>query len=369
MTAARVLPRYGAASIADVVGSVCDGLAVPGAWDVLALGPVDRVVVVVIDGLGHHQLADHHDLAPFLSGGQRTLLTSCAPSTTPAALTSIGTGHGPGAHGVVGAAFQLPDTGRILAPLGWGNDPDPRSIQPETTWWERAERADVPVTVVQPRAYLGGGLTMAALRGGVHVGADGPGERVAEMASAVRRGERALVYGYWEYLDRAAHMFGVDSRQYRAELVAVDRWVAQLGDELPPGSRLVVTSDHGLVDCPRMLDLEALSVWDDVHIVAGEPRFRHVYVRPGRAQQVAARWAEELGDAADVLTRDQAVDAGFFGPVDPDVRGRIGDVVVTATGSVRLGLPNRDAGLSGLIGQHGALTAAEMQVPLVVVDA
>lgn len=366
MSTALVLPRYGEASIADVVGSVCDGLAVPGAWDVLGLGPAHRVVVVVIDGLGHHQLAEHSDLAPVLSAGQRTFLTSCVPSTTPAALTSIGTGRGPGSHGLVGAAFLLPETGRILAPLGWGSEPEPRMVQPESTWWERAHRAGVDVTVVGPRAYLGSGLTTAALRGGAHVGADGPGERVAEIAQAARRGDRSLVYGYWEFLDRAAHMHGVASRQYRAELVAVDRWVAQIADELPPGTRLVITSDHGVVDCPRMIDLDSLHLWDDVDKAAGEPRFRHVYTRHG--ERVAARWQAELGDAAVVMTRERACDAGWFGPVEPDVRGRIGDVVAAATGTVRLGLPSRDAAVSGLLGQHGSLTPAEMDVPLVVLE-
>lgn len=70
-----------------------------------------------------------------------------------------------------------------------------------------------------------------------------------------------------------------------------------------------------------------------------------------------------------VVTREEAIDRGWFGPVEPDVRERIGDVLAVATGRVRLALPSRDPAVSGLIGQHGSLTAAEMDVPLVVIEA
>lgn len=370
MTADWVVPRYGTGSIADVVPSVCDGLAVPGAWNLLELPMSDRVVVLVIDGLGHHQLQDHADLAPTLLAAQRGIITSVTPATTPVALTSIGTGAAPGGHGVVGASFRLPDTGELLWPLGWRGNPSPRHIQPDETWWERSSRAGVDVAIVSPRAYAEGGLTGAALRGGAYIGADGPGERVAEVAAAVRRGRRSLVYAYWEYLDRAAHMHGVDSRHYRAELAAADGFVAQLSQALPSGALLIVTADHGLVDCPEVVDLDALrGLWPDVSTAAGEPRFRHVYTRPGAAEAVASAWQESLADTAVVVTREDAIDRGWFGPVEPDVRERIGDVLAVATGRVRLALPSRDPAVSGLIGQHGSLTAAEMDVPLVVIEA
>lgn len=369
MTSAWVPPRFGSGCVSDVVGSLCDGLRVPGAWDVLDLGSADRVVVLVVDGLGHHQLAAHADLAPRLAGGQVGILTSVVPSTTPVALTSIGTGLAPGQHGLVGASFLLPETGQVLWPLNWGSEPSARVVQPEPTWWERAARAGVEVAVVSPRAYAAGGLTAAALRGGAYVGADGPGERVAEIAAAVRRGSRALVYGYWEFVDRAAHMQGVDSAHYRAELRAADQFVSALVGALPSGTRLVVTSDHGVVDCPTVLDLDTDErLWQDVTLVAGEPRFRHVYTRRGAADDVASAWRQVVPSTAEVVVRDAAIEAGWFGPVAPDVRDRIGDVLALAGGDVRLALPSRDAGVSSLIGQHGSLTPAEMDVPLVVID-
>jgi Type I phosphodiesterase / nucleotide pyrophosphatase len=348
---------------------VCDGLRVPGCWDVLELGECDRVVVVVVDGLGQWQLQAAADIAPTLAAWSTRTITTVFPSTTPTALTSLGTGVGCGQHGIVGAAFRLPDSGAVLWPLGWRSEPSPAVVQPCETLWDRAARAGVAVSIVSPRAYAGGGLTGAALRGGQYRGADGPGERITEIAAAVTEGGRSLTYGYWEALDRTAHVHGPASQHYRDELAVAEAWVVRLAESLPAGTRLVITADHGVVDCPDQVDLDGSPELEaGVSMVAGEPRMRHIYVQPGRGDEVAATWQAILGAAAHVHTRDDAVANGWFGEVEPDMAARIGDVIAVAAGTFRLAAPSRDSIVSSLRGQHGALTPAEMEIPLAVVD-
>ena len=84
---------------------------------------------------------------------------------------------------------------------------------------------------------------------------------------------------------------------------------------------------------------------------------------------VAQRLADALGDRAWVRTREAAIDAGWFGSVVEDrVRPRIGDVLVAARGTFSL-VDSRSWSphVLNLIGQHGSLTAAELEVPLLVV--
>jgi hypothetical protein len=69
-----------------------------------------------------------------------------------------------------------------------------------------------------------------------------------------------------------------------------------------------------------------------------------------------------------ILTRDEAIDAGWFGPQLPDaVRERIGDLVAAAHGPV--GVTERQVFPleTRLIGHHGSLTAEEQLVPFLVV--
>jgi predicted AlkP superfamily pyrophosphatase or phosphodiesterase len=336
---------------------------------VLPLPRADRIVVLLVDALGLWP-APRPESAPFLSGMAQLEpggIDAVFPSTTAASLTSLGTGLPPGAHGIVGASFWLPETDGMLYPLGWRNSPNPLAVQPEPTVLERASQRGIAVTVVGQRAFAGSGLTIAALRGGKHVGADSPGETVMAVAQAAAARPPGLVYGYFSTVDKSGHVHGVDSPQQRLDLAHVDLAVLQIARRLPAGTLLLVTGDHGMIDCPDSgrIDIDAAPLSTSVARLAGEPRMRHVYLRrdvqPGEA---ADRWRRHLGDRAVVVTRSEAIAAGWFGgDVRHDVAQRIGDL---------LALPLRDGSLtssadsivSGLRGQHGGLTEQERKVPL-----
>ncbi len=74
-----------------------------------------------------------------------------------------------------------------------------------------------------------------------------------------------------------------------------------------------------------------------------------------------------LGPAADVLTRDQAVASGMFGPVRPEHLLRIGDVVVICTGDAAiLATGYEPPEVAKLIGFHGARNPEETAIPLII---
>ena len=108
--------------------------------------------------------------------------------------------------------------------------------------------------------------------------------------------------------------------------------------------------------------------FDYIHVdlLGGDPRARHVYALPGAAGDVLATWRAVLGDAAWVVSREQAVEDGWFGPVGPLVADRIGDVVVAARGTAAVIRSQAEPLLSKLPGQHGSLSAEEQLVPLLI---
>jgi Type I phosphodiesterase / nucleotide pyrophosphatase len=363
---AELLP--GAAHLLGVPGF-------PGAPDGLAgvladaVGEPRHVVVALVDGLGAVQLAEHSAHAPRLCAMREIgPLAAPFPSSTCVSLTSLGTGLPPGMHGIVGTSFRL-DDGSVLAPLSWGGEPNPIATQPEPTVLERAASAGVLVTSAAPGAHRSSGLTRAALRGGEYKGADTLPARLAVAASAIGRaraeGRASLTYVYWPDLDKVGHVHGVASGAYRAALARVDSLVAGLLDLVAEDAVLLVTADHGLIDVPddRRIDLEARpALRRDVVTILGEPRVRHVYTAHGRAQEVCRTWADELGDRAEVRTRAEVAD--LLGPVDDWYADRIGDVVAIARADWSLASDRVDRIVSGLRGQHGALTDAEVLIPL-----
>ena len=106
-------------------------------------------------------------------------------------------------------------------------------------------------------------------------------------------------------------------------------------------------------------------------MLGGEGRFAQLYCRPDATEQdvgaVADRLTDAVGDRAWVRTRRQAIDLGWFGPTREAVRPRFGDVIVAGIGPFTL-VDSRTARpqVLKLIGQHGSLTAAEQQVPLLI---
>nr|WP_245675362.1 nucleotide pyrophosphatase/phosphodiesterase family protein [Micromonospora halophytica] len=374
-----VPPRYGGGSLVDVVPSALAVLGVPGAVDLLGLTPrlagVRRIAVLLVDGLGWYQIPTAAPYAPTLAGLTATAgrpLTAGFPSTTPTSLVSLGAGVPSGAHGVLGFTVRVPGTDRVLNHIEWAGDPEPLHWQPVRTQWERARAAGVAVTVVSRPEYAGSGLTLAANRGGDYRGAAGVDALAGTMLAALAAGDGpTLVSGYHPDLDRHGHLSGVDSAPWRLAAAGVDALLARLVDGLPPDAALLVTADHGQLDVPaaHRFDLDTdPRLRAGVRVIAGEPRVRYLHVAPGATDDVVAAWSAVLGPAARVQTRAEAVATGRFGPVPEEHLGRIGDVVVTCHGTYAvLASRSEPPAVSRLVAYHGADTAAEMTIPLLVV--
>jgi hypothetical protein len=379
---APVRPAYGAASLADVLPGALAALGVPGRPDppdplgLRALLPdVRRIAVLLVDGLGWHQLPVAAPHAPVLADlatgrlGAALELTCGFPSTTPTSLVTFGTGAPPGAHGVLGFTVRRPDTGDVLNHIEWLTEPDPTAWQPVPTLLEQAAAAGLAVTVVSRPEFAGSGLTEAAYRGSGYVGAADVAATAAGMLAALSAGP-GLVYGYLPDLDRAGHLSGVDSRAWRAAARDTDRLVAALLGGLPGDAALLVTADHGQLDVPpdRRYDIAAdprLSA--GLATIAGEPRMRHLHTVPGAAGDVLAAWRGVLGGDAWVAGREEAVAAGWFGPVAPGHLARIGDVVVACRDRCAvLSSGTEPDRVTRLVAFHGSFTAVEMAIPLLV---
>lgn len=368
-------PRYGEGALPDVLPSVLAALGVPGESGPLGLDLPPRVAILLVDGLGAELLRAHPADAPFLSGllADGRTLTAGFPATTAASLTSLGTGLPPGSHGVLGYQTRRPD-GTLLNSLRWRpEDVDPLVWQPHRTAFERAAAAGVAVTAVGPRRFANSGLTLAAFRGADTAPAESAGEVAAATLAALAAappGGRALVYTYYGDLDATGHRTGCTSLAWRLQLAHTDRLAEQIVGGLPPGSALVITADHGMVDVPpgerRDVDAEpALAA--GVAALAGEPRARYVHAVPGAAADVLAAWRELLGDGWWVRSREEAVAAGWFGPgLDEARAARIGDVVAAARGAGAVVSTVAEPAESALLGHHGSLTPAEQLVPLLV---
>jgi predicted AlkP superfamily pyrophosphatase or phosphodiesterase len=360
-----LLPEYGERSLADVVPSALGALGVNDEENPLGLPPAARYCVLLIDGLGWNLLRSHPAQTPFLSSLRAEPITCGLPSTTATSLTSLGTGLPPGRHGVLGYTTRAPGRDEVFNALKWQPAIDPLTYQPHPSLFERGHRSGVATRVVSKRQFRDTGLTRAALRG-PYWPADSYGERIAAAVSAVAA-DPSLVYVYDSDLDHTGHQLGCRSAAWRHQLVMVDRFAEELYESLPSGTVFVVTGDHGMVDVPAQdrIDVDDLpALRDGTALIAGEARFRHVYTVDGATPDVLAAWQAAVGERAAVLTRAEAVEAGWFGAVEARVHERIGDVVVCARGSVAVCHRSVFPTEVKMVGLHGGMSEDELLVPL-----
>ncbi|MCE7006804.1 alkaline phosphatase family protein [Kibdelosporangium philippinense] len=381
--ASPLIPNYGAGALSDVVPSIMAGLGVPGVSATVSLPEARKVCLLLVDGLGWPQLRAHPEDAPFLNSLAGNEITAGFPATTATSLTTIGTGVPSGTHGIVGYSFAASDDELINA-LSWGlhaggRNEDfrekyvPEEFQPVETMFQRAADSGVCVRLATQRMFEGSGLTRAAFRGGDLDGVMALGDLAVSAVDALAGGDRAFCYAYHSELDLLGHVFGPGSRAWRFQLRQVDRLAQTIAEELPPDGMLVVTADHGMVAVGEndRIDFDGIpELRNGVRMLGGEPRVRHVYTQPGALTDVHAAWGSLVGEHAWMLTRDEAIAAGWFGPSVADyARGRIGDLVVAAQGNAAITRSKVESRLSALNGQHGSLTAEDQLIPLLTATA
>ena len=358
-----LLPDYTGACVSNVAAMVQHPpIEVPD-WVPTAVAQSERsTVLLTIDGLGWRQLETRGALAPticsVLQGGP---VTTVAPSTTSTALTSITSGRPPGEHEVVG--YRMAIDGRVLNVLRWATpDGDARQLLPPSGFQRFEPFGGERPPVVTRAEFADSGFTNAHLGGARFVGYRTLGTLVTEIDRLVRSGE-PFVYAYYEGIDKVSHEYGLGAH-YDCELRWVDHLVAELLDTLPRDTVLALTADHGQVEVgDNVVELDA-GIRDHLSMQSGEGRFRWLHARPGRSRQLLEA-AQVHTDTGWVLSRDEMIDEGWFGPrVTDTARSRLGDVALVARDPVAYVDP-MDSGPYSLIGRHGSLTDAEMLVPFV----
>lgn len=351
---------------------LADGDEYPDAREIVGLPTASKVCFVLVDGFGLHNFEAR-------SGHARTLrsftalepMTSIVPSTTAAAITALGTAATPGQTSMIGYSLLSPVSRRPFSLIKWDNtEEDPREWQKVPTLFEHMGQSAQYCRTIQPASHIDSGLSLCALRGLDAIAADSVDKCIAGVLRAFREGAR-FTYLYWGDVDKIGHRHGWTSQAWIEALEELDNAMKRLSQALTRAfggeTLLVLTADHGMVDVAERLDVADIPVLcEGVEITAGEERAVQVYT--DEAEAVRERWANELGERALVITKDEAISAGLFGQTSEQTRERMGDVFAF----MREGYALVDT-RSRLYphapfqkGVHGSLTEYEMHVPLLV---
>ena len=350
----------------------------------LGFPDVRSAIVVLVDGLGFWNLTDRIGHAPYLRSlmrdeANRRPISTCAPSTTTAAMGTFGTGTCPGLTAMAGYTQLAPARDRLIQLIQF-KDPlaprtngpvvpiiDPHDLQRQDTIFEALTAQGVRVTSSGLAKFKGSPLSEAALRGSKYIANVTPRERVRAAAEAARK--PGLSYLYIRDADKVGHSSGWDSDKWIAAFEHIDAQLALLAREAPKGTLIVITADHGMVnaDPSKRIDIACEPVLQQgVRFVGGEPRAVMLYADDD-PEAVAERWRDFLEDRALVRTKAQAMADGLFGTVSGRVEPMLGDVIVQAVDEVTIVDSRTQADkATHLPSVHGSQTMMEMDIPCIV---
>jgi hypothetical protein len=360
-----VIPDYSGANLTGIIpGCLLGTSGRRPNWFPQPLQDAERIVLLVIDGLGYEQLQRHAHIAPNLMslvGGQ---ITTIAPSTTASALTSLVTGASPAEHGIVGYRMDMGDS--IMNSLRWWSDTrDLRKVHPPATVQPIPPFVGMTIPVVSRAELEGSAFTEAHLRGSRPCGWRAASSIVAQCANLISSGEK-FVYAYYDGVDKIAHERGFGA-YYDSEIAATDWLVGSLLNTLPSGTTLAITADHGQVQ----VDDNVVHLSDDIkaslHHQSGEGRFRWLHAKRGQESDLLQIATDSYSDIAWVASRDQVIEEAWLGParggrIADQVKRRLGDVALVPFTATTFDDP-LDSGPFSLVCRHGSLTADEMFVP------
>lgn len=377
------LPDYGGGSLVNLMSSIATALGGSSAYPPLAMLPphalagTRHLVLLVVDGLGLDYLQARDGTLRRHLRGQ---LTSVFPSTTASAIPTFLTGLAPQQHGLTGWNMYFREVGAVVAPLPFRVRTGRHALRdagvtPQTLLGlsPLADRLPLPCHVVSPRNIVHSDFNVALAGRAERHGYASLDELVDVVTALLRREAPSYTHAYWPQLDSLAHEHGIASAPVAAAFATLDAVFERLLDVAAgTGSRIIVTADHGFIDSPadQAIDLDDHPALRETLLLplCGEPRMAYAYVRAGRTQAFEDYVRGALGNRIRLLRSADVLAQGWLGPgtAHPGLHDRLGDYVLVPRGRgiLRDWLQGEERYTH--VGVHGGLSAAEMNVPLIV---
>lgn len=371
--------------------------------DVLGAFPhrYDKVVLLYIDAFGWRFFEQFVDQYPFLKRftekGVASKITSQFPSTTAAHLTAIHLGQRVGLTGIYEWFYYEPLLDRLIAPLifSYAGDRESGTIKlpegvglkpffPEPTVYEKLAACGVKSYVFQNSDYNQGGFANLALAGAQRRGFKTLSEGLLNLADAVvAEKKKAYFFYYFDPIDTIGHKYSPSSRHFAAEVAAFMTAAERLLHDTLSGSAkntlLLLTADHGQVDVspkttiylnhhlPHLAQHIRTDGEGRLLTPAGSARDLFLYIKEGHVDKVYDLLTRHpvFEGKAEIYRIPELIERGFFGPtVSESFRQRIADLVILPYEHETVWWYEKNRFEMELVGHHGGLTPAEMEIPL-----
>ena len=344
-----------------------------------------RVVLVYFDAFGWRFLERHAEHTLF-DGAEVERWSACFPSTTTVHSTTIHSGLPLGEHGLYEWNVFEPRLNRLVTPLWFcfAGDERPGTLAdagftghdlfPRHTLYERL--LPVPSHVVMPSGIARSQTSRVLLAPADVHPFDDIRDGLDVLCAAVADEERAYGTIYLGEADALMHMAGTDAPEVAALMEAHLSAIAEA--PWPEDTLVLLTADHGMEGISPDRTTYVNVAWPELakHLEtgadgkplapAGSCRDLFLHVRPERLDEVEARLAELLAEVADVRKVQDLLAEGLFGEnITEALTSRLANLVVLPAAGEAAYWLEEGRFEQRFLGQHGGLSANEMEIPLV----
>lgn len=328
--------------------------------------------------------------------GRLTPISALFPSTTAASVTTMNLGALPAAHAIFEWNMYVPAYGEVIQSLPFarlGSAPgscsargfDPHALfAVHETMHQRLARHGVQSIQLAHRSYARSAYNGIASAGARIVPHSTLAEALVQLKDLlVSTTDKAFISLYWASLDAIAHTYGPGSPFHDAEVTAFWKTLdAVLEDVDSKDTLFLFTADHGHVRgnafetiyinerWPQLSGWLAQSSTGGTIWPGGSPRDAFLHVRPEARAEALALLRDGLSDEALVMTMDDALGQGLFGPgpIAPELRRRLGDILILPYLGHFVWWRERGLIENHFHGHHGGLSAEELITVLGVAD-
>lgn len=362
------------------------------------LDGIKNVVFFLIDGFGAKQWeiykAHYGVLQKFEQEGYLNKLDSVFPSSTPVALNTLHTGGLlPAEHGLIDWWLYVEEIDKIIATLPFAAmgceerdsllkiGANSSILLDSPTAYEQFEERGIKTRTFILKDYIQSVYTKAACKGSELIPHQDISGLFATLSEQLKKSQERPSYNfvYWGGIDAAGHNYGPDSREYKQ---TVNEYFTAFEDFLAKAQEIkdtlfVISADHGQVkvDPNKTIYLDSIVGLFELFRVSsqgnptlpwGGPREVFLAIKDGRQSEALDLLQEAAGEHLELLGSKTAFEAGLFGQASanhPNLKSRIGDVIVLPKGRQTVWYHHPGAEPFGPKGHHGGLSDAELKVP------
>lgn len=320
-----------------------------------------NVVLMLFDGMSMDALENHLPQDSFVRRHVAAVLSAVFPSTTTAATTSIASGLEPGGHGWIGWTLHFDKLKKSI-------DIFSNRVQftNELAGKESAVKTRfpyMPLTELINRSGQASGRCVSPYDDVIIENID---DLFAQTSRLMGENGRHYIYAYWPEPDHQMHENGCRHGLVSRVITDINNRLEVLLRQLGPDDLVLVTADHGLVNgIPDFFeDHPALEAMLRIPPCV-EPRAAALYVHEEYMEVFPTAFKAAFGDHYLFMNQKQALASGLFGrgQMREELPSLIGDFFAVSIGPYALYQKREHC---RLIGMHGGLTVAEMNVPLIV---